>query len=45
MKIKIATINSQVYILPYIKLTYSRWLNGDLEFIIGWLNKEIICQI
>ena len=45
MKIQIVTIVSQVYLVPYIKITYSRWLNGNLEFTIGWLNKEIICQI
>ena len=39
---KIATVFGQVYILPYIKITYTRILNGDLELIIGWLNKEII---
>jgi hypothetical protein len=45
MKIQIVTVSSQVYILPYIKITYSRWLNGDLELIIGWLNKEIVVSI
>jgi hypothetical protein len=45
MKIQITTIVSQVYLLPYMKITYSRWLNGDLELIIGWLNKEIVVSI
>jgi hypothetical protein len=45
MKIQITTIVSQVYLLPYIKITYSRWLNGELELIIGWLNKEIVVSI
>lgn len=45
MKLKIATINSQIYILPAIKVTYSRWLNGDLELIIGWLKWELIIAI
>jgi hypothetical protein len=45
MNIQIATIVDQVYILPYIKITYTRWLNGNLEFIIGWINKEIVISI
>ena len=45
MKIKVATITSQVYLLPYIKITHSRWLNGELELIIGWFNKEIVISI
>jgi hypothetical protein len=45
MKIQIVTVYKQVYLLPYMKITYSRWLNGNLEFIIGWLNKEIIVSI
>ena len=45
MKVKIATIISQVYLLPYIKITHNRWLNGDLELIIGWINKEIVISI
>ena len=30
-------VYGQIYLLPYIKLTHSRVLNGDLELIIGWL--------
>lgn len=41
MKIEIATVMDQVYILPYIKITYSRELNGNYEFIVGWLNYQI----
>ena len=36
------SILSQIYITPYIKVTYNRELNGDLEFIIGWLKWEIV---
>ena len=45
MKIFISSIWGQIYILPYIKITHDRFLNGDLELIIGWLNKEIVVSI
>jgi hypothetical protein len=45
MRIRTAKILSQVYVLPYVKITYDRWLNGDLELIIGWLKWEIIIGI
>lgn len=44
MKITICEVWAQVYLFPYIKLTHTRELNGDLELIIGWINWEIhIC--
>jgi len=45
MKISISSIWGQIYILPFIKLTHTRTLNGDLELIIGWLNKEVVIGI
>jgi len=45
MKISISSIWGQFYILPFIKLTYIRTLNGDLELIIGWLRWEIVIGI
>ena len=45
MKIGISSVWGQIYILPYIKITHDRLLNGDLELIIGWLNKEIVVSI
>lgn len=45
MKIEIANVMDQVYILPYIKITYSRELNGNYEFIVGWLNYQISISI
>ena len=45
MKITISSIWGQVYILPFIKVTHTRKLNGDLELIIGWLNKELVIGI
>lgn len=41
MKISLDTVMSQIYVLPYIKITHDRWLNGDYEFIIGWLKWQI----
>jgi hypothetical protein len=45
MKISINEVWGQVYFLPFIKLTHTRQLNGDLELIIGWLNKELVIGI
>ena len=40
--IELCKVVGQIYILPYIKLTHSRTLNGDLELIIGWFKWEIV---
>ena len=45
MKVTRCKVWGQIYLLPYIKLTHDRTLNGDLELIIGWLNKELIIGI
>jgi hypothetical protein len=45
MKLSINEVWGQVYLLPFIKLTHTRQLNGDLELIIGWLNKELVIGI
>jgi len=45
MKIRIIEIVGQVYIYPIVKVTYDRFLNGDKEFIIGWLKWELIIAI
>jgi hypothetical protein len=45
MKFSISNIVSQIYLIPYIKITYDRYLNGDLEMCIGWINKEIVISI
>lgn len=37
MKINIYSILGQVYITPFIKVTYDRYLNGNRELIFGWL--------
>lgn len=41
MKISVSKVLDQIYLLPYIKLTHTRRLNGDLELIVGWLKWEI----
>ena len=42
MKIRLDQVVCQIYVLPYIKITYDKFLNGRYEFIIGWLNYELI---
>jgi len=42
MKINLDTVDSQIYVIPYIKITYSRILNGDYELIIGWLKWQLV---
>lgn len=41
MKVTIDKVVYQTYILPYVKITYDSWLNGDYELIIGWFNYQI----
>lgn len=38
MKISIHKIDSQLYLLPFVKITYDKVLNGHYELIIGWFN-------
>lgn len=42
MKVSLSQIIGQIYILPYIKITHDKFLNGKHEFIIGWLKYELI---
>jgi hypothetical protein len=42
MKIRVYDVGYQIYLIPYCKVTYTRILNGDYEFIVGWLNKEVV---
>jgi hypothetical protein len=42
MKIHLSTIYGQVYLLPILKITHTRYLNGDYEVIIGWLKWELV---
>jgi hypothetical protein len=45
MKVSINEIWGQVYLLPFIKLTHTRDLNGDIELIIGYLKWELVIGI
>jgi len=45
MNVEISNVSYQTYLLPYLKITTNRFLNGRYELIIGWLNKEIIISI
>lgn len=45
MKIIKSEVCGQIYLLPYIKITYIRDLNGDLEMIVGWLKWELVISI
>jgi len=42
MKVTIDKVVYQSYILPYVKITYDSWLNGDYELIIGWFNYQLV---
>ena len=45
MKINSYEVMYQMYLLPYIKITHDRFLNGSYELIIGWFNREIVISI
>jgi hypothetical protein len=45
MKLTIYKTSWQFAVTPYIKVTYSRTLNGDYELIIGWLKYEISVSV
>ncbi len=45
MKINFYQVAYQIYLIPYIKITHDRFLNGDYELIIGWFNREIVIGI
>lgn len=41
MKISKHSIVGQFHVLPFIKITYDKTLNGEYEFIVGWLSGGI----
>ena len=45
VKFQIYSVWGQIYILPYIKVTHNKQLNGNLELIIGWLNRELVIAV
>ena len=42
MKISLDRVVYQSYILPYIKVTYDKWLNGNYELILGWFTYQLV---
>jgi|TARA_B110000971_G_scaffold77508_1_gene79654 hypothetical protein len=45
MKSQIVSVWGQIYLFPYLKITHTRTLNGDLEIILGWLKWEWVIGI
>jgi len=45
MKLRIDKVMFQLYIFPYLKITYNKWLNGNYEIIVGWMNWAIVLEI
>ena len=45
MKMETFTVMGQIYVLPYIKITHSKILNGDYELIIGWLKWQLVIGV
>ncbi len=45
IKTTICEVWGQIYLFPYLKVTHTRKLNGDLEIIIGWLKWEFVIAI
>jgi hypothetical protein len=41
MRIEINEIICQLYLLPTVKVTYDKWLNGRYEVIICFLKWEL----
>lgn len=42
MKVYLSKQVDQLYVIPSIKVTYSRFLNGDLEVVFGWFNRLLV---
>ena len=42
MKIYFAKTMAQLYIIPSVKVTHKRYLNGNCEIIFGWLNQLLV---
>lgn len=45
MKVNIAKIYGQFYLIPTIKITHTTFLNGDYEIIFTWLKWELIIKL
>jgi len=42
MKITTQSICGQIYIIPTIKITYDKFLNGDYEVIFVWYKTALV---
>lgn len=42
MKIQIEQVWGQIYVIPSIKITHDRMLNGNHELIFGWLKYQLV---
>lgn len=42
---ELSTVFGQVYVTPFIMVTHDKILNGNREFIIGWLKWILIIKI
>lgn len=42
MKVEIFSSISQFTVIPTIVITYDRWLNGNYEISLHWLNGGIV---
>lgn len=42
IEVGIYKVACQYYLTPFIKVTHSRLLNGHIELIFGWLNRELV---
>jgi hypothetical protein len=43
--LEIAKICAQIYLLPFIKVTHDKFLNGRYEIIFGWFKWELIIRL
>jgi len=44
MTVEVSKVFGQVYIIPTIKVTYTRYLNGEYELILGWLKWYMVIR-
>tara|TARA_R110000822_G_scaffold215599_1_gene350471 strand:+ start:51 stop:413 length:363 start_codon:yes stop_codon:yes gene_type:complete len=45
LSIELRYVWGQVYILPFVKVTHYKGLNGDYELLIGWLKWQLAITI
>ena len=45
IEIEISEIWGQLYLIPFVKITHDKGLNGKYEFIVGWLKWEVIIML